>query len=1223
MKEKSPYYIHSSGGLLSTQFIDKLRQKDVQEKYAKANTFSIKSEASPIPAELEKKITEAWKKLLDKWYSVSISIKKFDISTARRRWIIPLLEALDYKPIYLHKDTLVCDEKDVKLTLSHRGGDWKHAPIIHTVAPNQGLDERITKGRGGKSSHDSLQIYLNETKEDLWGIVTNGTVLRILRDYYHTYTKGYIEFDLEGIFEERNYSDFLALYRLAHPSRFIPDDEGIPPLEHFYKISLAAGEKIGNDLRENVKAAIETLGNGFLTKEFIEKMIEDPEECQAYYQEILHVIYRIIFLMFAEQRDMLPTRDSIYAEAYSMTKLRERAEKVKRRDRHKDIWKGLLVTFDIIKTGVADAKISVFGYNGSLFDKEKIERLRHLNCENTNVLKAIRYLTYFESEKTLQRISYVDLGVEEIGSVYESLLDYTPRVLDEDVAIDEKTYTAKTFFLDPRGAARKSTGSYYTDPRLVNELIKSALKPVLEDRLSSKNSIEEKEKALLSIKVCDPACGSAAFLIAATNFLGMELGKIRTDTEYPPDEEERKARRDVLQHCIYAVDKNPMAVELAKVSLWINACVKDKPLNFLDLRIKCGDSLIGTTPELMRNGIPTEAYSLSGLKGDRKNLVKEIRTKNKSELKGGRRIDETSWELKARKERILREFKDIIEMSEKDPEEVEKKRKEFKKFIESEEYISEKVLANAWTAVFFWPIEEIENENDALTQVNFQNLKDYGFKAIKDKKIGIINNLYDKYRFFHWHLEFPDVFSGENPGFDCILGNPPFLGGLKIGKILGEKYKRFLTNKFELLKGQADLCSIFYRQSFIHINENGRLGMVAVNTISQGDSRKSGLAYILKSGGNINFAHRFIKWPGLANVEVNLISIIKGFKDPFCILDEIQVTFISSRLDNLPESEPRILKQNNNIAFQGSILRGTGFVLDFEEAQRFLNKSKKNSDCLLPHLTGDDLNSDPNQQSSRYVICFYDWSLEKARQYPDLLEIVEKRVKPERQKIKETREKEKWWLFARYRKELNDAISIYNRVLVRSKVSDLHSITFVPKGINYDQGLIIFAYDDDYYFSLLQSNIHELWVRQYSATLRTDIQYNPSACFDTFPLPQNPPKDTYKLANNIGRTYYEYRKHTLITRNIGLTSLYNLYHNPECFDNDISQLRKLHCDMDSIILACYCWEDIDLEHDFYKNDRGQIRFTISPKAKIEILNRLLKLNIEIAEKEFRGNHEPI
>jgi hypothetical protein len=771
MREKSLYYIHSSGGLLSIQFIQKLRQENIKEKYVEPGTFSMPGEKSLTPGELDKKMTTAWKLLLEKWFTVSLSVRKYDISSARKKWILPVLEALDFDPHYLKKDTLISEETKTKIPLSHRGGDWPHAPIIHTVAPGQDLDEKITKGRGEKSPHDALQIYLNESREDQWGIVTNGIVLRILRDYYHTYTKGYVEFDLEALFEERSFSDFRALYRLVHPSRFIPDEEGIPPIEHFYKISLAAGEKIGNELRSNVKNAIEALGNGFLTKELRDTLIEDPEECKAYYQEILHVIYRIMFLMFAEQRGMLPTRDSLYAEAYSITGLRERAEKTKRRDKHYDLWKGLLVTFDMIKKGVDDpeSRLTAFGYNGSLFDESKIKRLINSKCENTGILSAIRNLTYFESEKTLQRISYIDLGVEEIGSIYESLLDYKPRILNEDVVIDGVLYTGGIFFLDPMGAARKSTGSYYTDPRLINELIQSALRPVLEDRLAGKESAEEKETALLSINVCDPACGSGAFLIAATNFLGKELAKIRTGTDYPPDKEERKARRDVLQHCIYGVDVNSMAVELARVSLWINACVKDMPLNFLNHHIKWGNSLIGATQELIEKGIPDEAFT--AVTGDDKEFAKKVVEINRNQRKTRTMEEETKIEKKERK--YVLEYEELSSIKEEKPEDVDRKREKYDSIVHSPELHHRKITANAWTAAFFWPLNL--GSPRPPTEGVLRVLKKEGkSEAVDEQTLQRIKQIANEHKFFHWHLEFPDVFSGDNPGFDCVIGNPPW-----------------------------------------------------------------------------------------------------------------------------------------------------------------------------------------------------------------------------------------------------------------------------------------------------------------------------------------------------------------------------------------------------------------------------------------------------------------
>jgi hypothetical protein len=396
---------------------------------------------------------------------------------------------------------------------------------------------------------------------------------------------------------------------------------------------------------------------------------------------------------------------------------------------------------------------------------------------------------------------------------------------------------------------------------------------------------------------------------------------------------------------------------------------------------------------------------------------------------------------------------------------------------------------------------------------------------------------------------------------------------------------------------------------------------------------------IVKEGGKITFAKRFIKWPGAANVEVNLIAIHKsGDRSSIAIryspiLDGQPVKFISSRLDDEPEAEPKRLPQNEGRAFQGDIVRGKGFVLEPEEAEELLTKDPRNADCLFPYLNGEDLNSHPEQKPSRYVICFHDWDLERAKQYPDLLRIVEERVKPERERLHgpgDKRNREYWWQFGAYRHELRRAIAHLKRVLVRSRVSELHMLAFVPKGYIYGDATVVFAFDDNYHFALLQSNVHEVWLRKYASTLRTDVRYTPTDCFDTFPFPPleyermaigkwriETMPEAFQWAAIVGEEYHEYRRQIMLNRWIGLTDTYNLFHNPNCNDPDIVKLRELHTEMDKAILACYGWDDIDPQHDFYQNEREQTRFTVSPSARREILFRLLQLNLEIAGREAK------
>ncbi|MGC8742246.1 MAG: type IIL restriction-modification enzyme MmeI [Candidatus Sumerlaeaceae bacterium] len=289
-----------------------------------------------------------------------------------------------------------------------------------------------------------------------------------------------------------------------------------------------------------------------------------------------------------------------------------------------------------------------------------------------------------------------------------------------------------------------------------------------------------------------------------------------------------------------------------------------------------------------------------------------------------------------------------------------------------------------------------------------------------------------------------------------------------------------------------------------------------------------------------------------------------------------------------------------------------------EEAETLLAKDPCNEDCLFPYLNGEDLNSHPEQKPSRYVICFHNWDLDHASRYPDLVQIVEERVRADRERLRgpgDARNREYWWQFGAYRAGMCSAIAPLRRVLVRSRVSELHALSFVPKGWVYNEQTIVFAFDDDYHFALLQSNVHEVWLRKQASSLRTDIRYTPTDCFDTFPFPQEPSHEARQCAARVGADYHEHRRQTMLARNLGLTKTYNLFHKPDCRDGDILRLRELHAEMDRAILACYGWRDVDPGHGFHENDRGQTRFTVSPEARRELLARLLELNQMLAREQ--------
>lgn len=793
----STTFITTSGGLLTDELVSKLRQRQCAESAVRPETFALPSTEPPEEADLEEEIGETWNTLRERWDELTMDNELFgmDVSDARTKWILKLFQALDFEPVFQRENL---EAGGIEANLSHKGwpdGDiedygemeGRTAPILHTVEPGQKLDEKPEDApRGAKSPHDTLQEFLNASDEHDWAVVTNGLTLRILRDFYHTYTRGYVEFDLENLFTNRNYGDFRALYRLCHASRFIQpvvtDDEGDEveiPLEQLYQVALSTGVKVGQDLQENVVNALETLGNGFLNAE-IEEAIEEggQDAAEDYYQDLLYVVYRLLFLMFAEQRGMMSQRDSLYTEEYSITKLRERAEQQDGADRNTDLWEGLKATFQLV--GEGNERLGVPGYNGGLFDDDNLEYILGAQCPNEKLLSAVHNLTHIEQEGYQQRISYADLGVEEIGAVYESLLEFTPQIAETAVELEDRTISPDSFYLDDRGMERKETGSYYTDPGLIDELIQSALDPVVEERVSDDAPAEIQEQQLLGITVCDPACGSGAFLIAANNFLGQRLAEIRSDSMYPNERTIRQSRRSIVQHCIYGVDLNPMAVELAKVSLWINSAVENKPLSFLDHRIKQGNSLLGTTPELIDQGVPVDAFDTS--KGRDwhvgNDVRKRVRTENKNLADDNRQIRlDSDWDTD--EEQYVNLVQQIEQLDENGIEDVHEKEQLYQELRDSESFRREKLAYDIWTASFFWPldgsadeyptpniIEEFRRNPPEPTDKPLESL--HGLQEVRERA----TRLSDELSFFHWPIEFPQVF--KRGGFDCVLGNPPW-----------------------------------------------------------------------------------------------------------------------------------------------------------------------------------------------------------------------------------------------------------------------------------------------------------------------------------------------------------------------------------------------------------------------------------------------------------------
>ena len=470
-----------------------------------------------------------------------------------------------------------------------------------------------------------------------------------------------------------------------------------------------------------------------------------------------------------------------------------------------------------------------------------------------------------------------------------------------------------------------------------------------------------------------------------------------------------------------------------------------------------------------------------------------------------------------------------------------------------------------------------------------------------------------KERVFHWEFVFPEVF--EYGGFSAFVGNPPFIGGKRISTMFGDEYLSYLRSAYPSSTGAADLCAFFFLRSFGLGKKNSTLGLIATNTIAQGDTRETGLDYLINSGGTIYSANPSNPWPGVAAVYVSVVHLIRGEFLGNKFLAEKLVEVISASLDEkLVTKMPNDLQENSDKSYVGSYVLGMGFILSVEESSTLMSKNPKNKDVVFPYLSGEDLNKNPDQSPNRWAINFFDWALEKAEEYPECIERIRTLVKPEREKVKRDRHRERWWIYAENRPGLYNAISKLSSVLVMSRYTKYLSWSFSNTQKVFSDSIIVLALDDYSSFVVVSSSIHNEWAWKFSSTMGDEtLRYSPSDAFQKFPFP----RDLGKL-KQIGESYYEHRRQIMLARQEGLTSTYNRVHNPKESAEDILRLRELHVEMDRAVASAYGWDDLELGHGFHETAQG-IRYTISESARREVLSRLLKLNHERYEEEQSAN----
>ena len=1175
-------------------------------------------------------IARAWADAQDYWriYQRKLeTVKEGNNATTetRNNWIVPLLGLLRYDIEYQPRGT----ELDGRIyAISHRATNRAEAPVqIIGARDPAGLDKKPANATRRMSAHALVQEFLN-LRDQLYGLVTDGHVLRLLRDSSRLVQLSYLEFDLDRIFTDGLFADFAVLYRLLHATRLPVTNETAAEslVERYHQDSLDSGARIREGLSKAVEQAILDFGSGFLLhpdNDALRAAVADGDlSAGDYYQQLLRLIYRLLFLMVIEERDLVFPADApraqrdIHRKFYSVARLRRLSEKRYLADsRRHDLWLSLQACFRLFEAEGPGAKLGVAPLAGDLFSAEAVGSLSACTLGNDVLLGCLRSLGLYRHPDSGQliRVNYAALNVEEFGSVYEGLLEYEPEFIGEGSGLQ---------FGFRRGEERAATGSHYTPDDLVQPLIQHSLEYLMEECLKA----DDPESALLELRVADIACGSGHILLAAARRIATELAVVRTGEEQPSPPAYRSALRDAIRHCIYGVDLNPLAVELCKVALWLEAHIPGQPLNFLDHHIKCGNAIVGfARREELGRGVPTEAFKT--LPVDDKEVASAFRKKNNEDLKHQKQASlDFTPEMRSHLDAVVEEWRSLSALPENSPTQIDAKKERFATFARGEHAGLLRTIADIPVAQFYIP-KVPDNEAMLLTDSEF---RDYwlGQLAPQGRGAAAARALGEQKRFFHWFLEFPEIM--ERGGFDCILGNPPYLGDKALSGTYGHAFCECMKWRYAPT-GLSDLVVYFLRRIHGLLQEGGFTAIITTNSIVDGDVRKDGLEQVVAAGGQINMAVRGMKWPGTANLVVSLLALHKGDWSKARMLDGKLVRLINTFFEEEEElGEPNKISENSAKVFTGYYWLGDGFLLSHSEAEDMCAADPRNSEVVFPVINGKEVNDEPDQAPGRSIINFRDWSIEQAQEFPAAFSIVEAKVKPYRMNRNRARNRDFWWIYGEHRPGLTSAVRGISYCFASARTTKHLCFSSLPTDYVFSDALNVFTTDRWDLFSVVQSTLHEVWARKYSGALETRLRYSPSDCFDTFAFPAGLWQNSDPRLAELGERYHAHRKALMQTLWLGLTKIYNLFHardlSPEMVAKvskkdaataavgfeDLLELRRLHVALDVAVRDTYDWQNIDLEHDCHEvetlpeNDR--IRYTISPAARREVLMCLLAEN---------------
>ncbi|RSM43862.1 hypothetical protein DMB66_52910 [Actinoplanes sp. ATCC 53533] len=1037
------------------------------------------------------------------------------------------------------------------------------------------------------------------------------------------------------------------------------------------------------------------------------------------------MVMRVVFLLYAEERRLLPADNDLYAASYSVRHLAEHLERRSQEASEQDLehsrsaWLQLLALSEAIHSGVVHGRLVLPTYDGPMFDPATHPWLPDVWIDDRTVLHLLKAIRYVELGRELRRLSFRALGVEQIGHVYELLLAYdaqrasevmlgiewgpgktteialanlehhdrprrssseraaalvdaygkksagTVESLAARLTVSEKARAEMLPLLyaaangdhdlalrilpylgilrrDLRGQplviapgalfitasqSRASAGAHYTPPDFASEVVDGALddlayRPGPRETTDRSRWQVKPSAELLDLRIADIAVGSGAFLVAACRYLGqrlMEAWAEEGDSEAarlvsvaqkdgPPDDVEAdpltiRARRAIIQRCLFGVDINPMATEITKLSLWLISMDPAKPFTFLDHHIVAGDSLIGirSLDQLEELHFDTTAGRRLQAKwlGDPGRGVRDMvadLARTRRELAG--KPDDSLASVVAKS----RTWRQVLARTG-----------------------SAALIADLVTGAMLKNAGRPERElDDDLAAV-----ADFARRIMADMP-GVIDQarrLADSWLSvdfphgspprapLHWPLVFADVF--EKGGFDAVIGNQPYLGGQKLTDVLGRRYREFLVRWVGgRVRGSADLVAYFVVRSHEVVNNDGITALIATNTLWQGDSRQVSLDRLIEQGVAIRRATKSRPWPTRsAALQVCIVNTAWRPPAPTAVLalDGNQVPGITASLDvrSRVSGPAHRLVANASRSFIGSYVLGLGFTMAPDEGLALIEEDRRNRDVLFPYLNGQDLNGRPDCSGSRYVINFRDWPEARARTYPDCYDRVRSLVKPERDRNNRKVYRDFWWHYAEKRPAMVRAIAGLDRVVVIALVSKTVMPVMVPTGRVFSHMLGVFATDDTAMLALLSSSPHYWWTVTRASSMRNDLRYTPSDVFETFALPE--PTDELR---RLGGCLDTFRRDMMLARQAGLTATYNMVHDKGCHDEDIAGLRRIHVDIDYEVMHTYGWDDLNLDHDFHDTRQG-MRYTVGPRARQEILDRLLELNIVRHDEEHR------